>query len=107
MLVRHYLRIQTFQLEQVVKAEELGLRLSHELMGPFEKIFELFANVRQLGSLLMLREQSKLQEFVANNELIFLDNRAVCLFIGVLGKLGEFGGIEVYFNFLGDAVKAT
>jgi hypothetical protein len=107
MLIKHHMRIQAFPHEQVLKAEELGARLAHQKPGPFEKIFEVFANARQLGELLMGRNEGRLQEFIANNELIFLSSRALCGLIAVLEKLGEYGGIDVYFNFLRDAVKAT
>lgn len=107
MLVRHYLRAQQFPAEQVIRAEEKGLRLSHDQDATHSRIFELFASVRRLGELLVSREASKLQEYVSSNELIFLDNRAICYFIGVLERLADYGGIEVYFHFLRDAVKAA
>ncbi len=44
---------------------------------------------------------------MSNNDLIFLDNRAICSFIGVLERLADYGGIEVYFHFLRDTVKAA
>lgn len=107
MMVKYHLRSQMFNQDQVVRAEEMGLRLGHEQSATFERIFELFANSRRLNALLMGRDENKLQEFIASNELIFLDNRAICGFIGVLERLSDFGGVEVYFNFLRDAVKAT
>jgi hypothetical protein len=107
MLVRHFLRAQVFPPEQVTRAEEMGLRLSHDIDALHSRIFELFASTRKLGSLLVTREAGKLQEFVSSNDLVFLDNRAICFFIGVLERLADYGGIEVYFHFLRDTVKAA
>lgn len=56
MMVKYHLRSQVFQLDQVVRAEEMGLRIGHEQSAIFERIFELFSNSRQLGALLMGRD---------------------------------------------------
>lgn len=57
--------------------------------------------------MLVSRDEGNLQSLVSNNRLVFLDNRAIARFIPVLERLGELGGISVYFNFLRDAVKAN
>ena len=44
---------------------------------------------------------------MTSNDLVFLDNRAICSFVGVLERLAEYGGVEIYFYFLRDIVKAA
>ena len=61
MMVKYHLRTQVFHQDQVARAEEMGLRIGHEQSATFEQIFELFANARRLGTLLMGRDESKLQ----------------------------------------------
>ncbi len=55
MMVRYFMRSQTFPAEQVARAEEMGLRLSHDLDAVHSRIFELFANSRKLAGLLVTR----------------------------------------------------
>lgn len=107
MLVRSNLGTQTFTQEQVLRAEQMGLEQSSFEGHPYDKIFELFVSARTLKAILITRDETSLQHFISKNELIFLDNQAICIFTEVLEKLSSFGGVEVYFNFLRNAVKAT
>lgn len=106
MLVKSNLGSQSFSQEQVLRAEELGGRLSEE-QEPYEQIFELLASSRQLRGLLLGRQEGALQHFISNNQLIFLDGQATLLLARALQRLAELGGAAVYFNFLRNAVKAT
>lgn len=55
----------------------------------------------------MTRDQNKLQEFIANNQLIYLDQRMASFGSAVLNKLAQFNGVQVYFYYLRSAVKGA
>lgn len=73
----------------------------------YEKVFLLFNSLRELLGHLMTRDQVKLQEFIGNNQLIYLDHRAASFGAAVLEKLAQFNGVEVYFYYLRSAVKGA
>ncbi len=55
MLVRHHLKTQIFQLDQIAKAEEMGLRASMDSQ-PYERVFHILVKARIIQELLVIRD---------------------------------------------------
>lgn len=106
MLVRHHIKTQTFPIEQVVRAEELGLRNSLNSQ-PFERVFLVLVKARMIQELLVIRDEIRLWDFLSSNNLVIVESKLSCFVADALEKLAQFGGIEIYFGLVKDSVKAA